>query len=91
MRLDLMNPKLKHHGLGTAILSNGSFEMLEAAVRNSSLEEFLDGVYSVDTISLFKPNPQVYQLAVDQLDCDPKEILFFSSNGIWKIINIAKH
>ena len=80
--------KLKYHGLGTAILSNGSFEMLEAAVRNSSLEEFLDGVFSVDTIRLFKPDPQVYQMAVDQLGCDPKEILFFSSNA-WDVCGSA--
>ena len=80
--------KLKHHGLGTAILSNGSLEMLEAAVRNSSLEELLDGVYSVDTIRIFKPDPQVYQLAVDQFGCDPKEILFFSSNA-WDVCGSA--
>ena len=80
--------KLKDHGLGTAILSNGSLEMLEAAVCNSSLEELLDGVYSVDTIRLFKPDPQVYQLAVDQLGCDPKEILFFSSNA-WDVCGSA--
>tara|TARA_B100001964_G_scaffold143722_1_gene158390 strand:+ start:105 stop:794 length:690 start_codon:yes stop_codon:yes gene_type:complete len=80
--------KLRQHGLGTAILSNGSFEMLEAGVRNSSLEELLDGVFSVETIRMFKPDPQVYQLAVDQLGCDPQEILFFSSNA-WDVSGSA--
>ena len=80
--------KLKQHGLCTAILSNGSFEMLEAGVRNSGLEELLDGVFSVETIRIFKPDPQVYQLAVDQLACDPQEILFFSSNA-WDVSGAA--
>ena len=80
--------RLRQHGLGTAILSNGSFEMLEAGVRNSHLEELLDGVFSVDTIRIFKPDPQVYQLAVDQLGCDPQEILFFSSNA-WDVSGSA--
>ena len=80
--------KLKQQGLGTAILSNGSFEMLEAGVRNSGLEELLDGVFSVETIRIFKPDPQVYQLAVDQLGCDPQEILFFSSNA-WDVSGSA--
>ena len=80
--------KLKQQGLGTAILSNGSFEMLEAGVRNSGLEELLDGVFSVETIRIFKPDPQVYQLAVDQLACDPQEILFFSSNA-WDVSGSA--
>ena len=80
--------KLKQHGLGTAILSNGSFEMLESGVRNSGLKELLDGVFSVETIRIFKPDPQVYQLAVDQLGCDPQEILFFSSNA-WDVSGSA--
>ena len=80
--------KLKQHGLGTAILSNGSFEMLEAGVRNSGLKELLDGVFSVETIRIFKPDPQVYQLAVDQLGCDPQEVLFFSSNA-WDVSGSA--
>ena len=62
--------------------------MLEAGVRNSHLEELLDGVFSVDTIRIFKPDPQVYQLAVDQLGCDPQEILFFSSNA-WDVSGAA--
>jgi FMN phosphatase YigB (HAD superfamily) len=41
--------------------------MLEAGVRNSHLEELLDGVFSVDTIRIFKPDPNIYQLVVDQL------------------------
>ena len=80
--------KLKKLGLGTAILSNGTLEMLEAGVRNSQLEDLLDAVFSVDTIRIFKPDPQVYQLAVDQLGCNPKEILFFSSNA-WDVSGAA--
>ena len=38
-------------------------------------------MFSVETIRMFKPDSQVYQLAVDQLACDPQEILFFSSNA----------
>jgi 2-haloacid dehalogenase len=58
--------------------------MLEAGVRNCNLEEILDSVFSVDSIGIFKPAPQVYQLATDQLRCTPEEILFFSSNS-WDV------
>ena len=80
--------KLKELKLGTAILSNGTLEMLDAGVRNSSLNELLDAVFSVDTIRIFKPDPQVYQMAVDQLGCTPQEILFFSSNA-WDVSGAA--
>ena len=76
--------KLKQMGLGTAILSNGSPEMLEAGVRNSKLGKFLDYIISVDIIKIFKPSPKVYQLATDQLGCNTEEILFFSSNA-WDV------
>ena len=80
--------KLKQMGLGTAILSNGSGEMLEAGVRNSKLGKFLDYIISVDIIKIFKPSPKVYQLATDQLGCNTKEILFFSSNA-WDVSGAA--
>ena len=79
---------MKQQGLGIAILSNGSFEMLEAGVRNSHFEELLDGVFSVDTIRIFKPDLQVYQLVFNQLGCDPQKILFFSSKA-WDVSGSA--
>ena len=79
---------LKALGLGTAVLSNGAPKMLEAAVLNSNIEKILDSVFSVDSIGIFKPAPQVYQLATDQLGCTPEEILFFSSNA-WDVSGAA--
>ena len=80
--------KIKQMGLGTAILSNGSPEMLEAGVSNNNLGKILDAIISVDTIKVFKPSPKVYQLATDQLGCDREEILFFSSNA-WDVSGAA--
>ena len=62
--------------------------MLEAGVSNSHLEDVLDSVFSADTIGVFKPAPQVYQLAADQLGSTPEEILFFSSNA-WDVSGAA--
>ena len=45
-------------------------------------------MFSVDTIRIFKPDPNIYQLVVDQLGCDPQEILFFSSNA-WDVSGSA--
>ena len=80
--------KIKQMGLGTAILSNGSPEMLKAGVRNSNLGKVMDSIISVDTIEIFKPSPKVYKLATDQLGCNPEEILFFSSNA-WDVSGAA--
>ena len=80
--------KIKQMGLGTAILSNGSQEMLKAGVDNSNLGKVIDSIISVETIKIFKPSPKVYKLATDKLDCNPEEILFFSSNA-WDVSGAA--
>jgi len=73
--------RLKDGGMRTALLSNGSPEMLDAAVRNSKLEDLLDAVFSVDELGIFKPHPSVYQLAVDGLGVEPSQVSFQSSNA----------
>ena len=79
---------LKDRGYGTAILSNGSPEMLSSGVRNSRLEDLLDAVFSVEDVGVFKPDPRVYQLAVERLQTEPRKILFFSSNA-WDVCGSA--
>ena len=73
--------RLKALGLKTAILSNGAPAMLEAVVGNAKIGSLLDAVLSVEEVGVYKPHPKVYQLAVDRLAVDAKEILFLSSNA----------
>jgi 2-haloacid dehalogenase len=61
-----------------AILSNGSPDMLEPLVRNSGLR--FDAVLSVDELKVYKPAPQVYELAVRRLGVAKERIGFVSSN-----------
>jgi 2-haloacid dehalogenase len=52
--------------------------MLDPLVRHSGLK--FDAVLSVDEVGIFKPAPQVYQLAVDRLGVAQERIGFVSSN-----------
>ena len=72
---------LKDRGLVTAILSNGTPNMLEAAVQAAGLAPVLDFVLSVEEVGVFKPDPRVYQLAVDRLRIPASAISFQSSNA----------
>jgi 2-haloacid dehalogenase len=73
--------RLKQAGVKTAILSNGSPEMLRAVVDNAKLGALLDAVLSVEEVGVFKPHPKVYQLAVDRLGVERGAISFQSSNA----------
>lgn len=73
--------QLKAAGLRLAILSNGTPEMLAAAIENSGIVDLLDAVLSVEEAGVFKPHPSVYRLATARLALAPAEICFLSSNG----------
>ena len=73
--------KLKDSGQKIAILSNGSPAMLEAVVKSSGLEDLVEIILSVEMVGIFKPDPAVYQLAVNQLGVTAAEIVFMSSNA----------
>ncbi len=72
---------LKDRGLATAILSNGSPDMLDGAVSSAGIGEVLDAVLSVQSVGVFKPHDKVYDLVGDHFSCTRSEVLFVSSNG----------
>jgi len=81
--------RLRESGAATAILSNGSPDMLDAAVQSAGLSGLLDAVISVDAVKTFKTAPQVYQMVTDTFDLQPGEISFQSSNR-WDIAGAHK-
>lgn len=72
---------LKAAGRRTAILSNGSPDMLSEAVNSAGLSDVLDDVISVDAVGVNKPHPSVYQLVEDVTGTPPNQVVFVSSNG----------
>jgi 2-haloacid dehalogenase len=71
-----------------AILSNGSPDMLLSLVSNSKL--FFDAVISVDELKIYKPAPQVYELAVKKLGV-PKERIGFVSSNCWDALGAKSY
>ena len=71
---------LKGRGHATAILSNGSPEMLTTAVEAAGIGNDLDDVLSVDSIRIYKPRAEAYALATARFKIEPSEVVFVSSN-----------
>lgn len=76
-----MLARLRAAGRATAILSNGSPQMLDGAVSSAGIGEFLDAVLSVESVGVFKPDRRVYDLVGARFGTRPEEVLFVSSNG----------
>jgi 2-haloacid dehalogenase len=77
--------ELKARGASTAILSNGSPEMLIAAVGSAGIGAELDATLSVDAIRMYKPRPEAYALVTETFKLRPADVLFVSSNR-WDVM-----
>jgi 2-haloacid dehalogenase len=67
-----------------AILSNGSPEMLTAAVKYAALGDTFSDVISADEVKIYKSSPRVYGLVSPHLSVPDNAIAFISSN-FWDI------
>ncbi len=81
--------RLRARGVPTAILSNGSPEMLEAAVRSSGLTGLFDAVLSVEKVG-FKPSTAAYDLVGAHFGVAPAEARFVTSNG-WDAAGASRY
>lgn len=79
---------LKDQGMVTGILSNGSPDMLDAAVESAGIAQWLDVVLSVEDVGVFKPHRWVYDLVGSHFGSQASEVLFVSSNG-WDAAHAA--
>ncbi|MGF1658942.1 MAG: haloacid dehalogenase type II [Rubrimonas sp.] len=79
--VESMLRRLKEAEHKTAILSNGSPDMLGGALRASGLTGLFDKVISVEEAGVFKPARAVYDLVGAHFGVEsPGEVLFVSSN-----------
>jgi 2-haloacid dehalogenase len=77
--------ELHRRAIPAGILSNGSPEMLAAAVRSAGFEPLLQHVLSVHAVQRFKTDPAAYALGPAAFGLAARDMLFVSSNG-WDAI-----
>lgn len=73
--------ELKAMGLPLAILSNGTPEMLDIAVKSAGMNGLFDRLLSVDAVGKYKTAAEAYALGPAAFGLPAREILFVSSNG----------
>ncbi|HYF09274.1 MAG TPA: haloacid dehalogenase type II, partial [Acetobacteraceae bacterium] len=72
---------VRARGIATAILSNGTMNMLIAACEAAGIKALVDEILSVEEVGVFKPDRRVYQLATRQFGCPADRMVFVSSNA----------
>lgn len=64
-----------------AILSNGTPTMLETLVENTGIADRFEAIISAHDVQTFKPQPAVYEQAVDRLGVPFEDCWLVSANG----------
>lgn len=80
--------ELKQLGLPLAILSNGTPEMLDIAVKSAGMNGIFEHLLSVEAVKKYKTTPEAYRLGPDAFKLPTREILFVSAN-CWDAIGAA--
>jgi 2-haloacid dehalogenase len=77
-------PKIARLGVALGILSNMTGSMLESGLAKAKLRSLFSHVLSTDSVRSYKPAVPAYQLGVNTLELEPREILFVAFSG-WDV------
>jgi 2-haloacid dehalogenase len=72
---------LKESGLRLALLSNFSPAMFDGNIAGTELEGTFEFRLSTDAVSVYKPDPRAYRMAIDAFRLKREEILFAAFAG----------
>lgn len=77
--------RLKAAGFGLVTLTNGSYEVAIAQIRNSGIAGYLDSALSVDEARRFKPAPEVYLTAAMRIGVEVDEAMMIAAHD-WDVL-----
>ena len=61
--------------------SNGVADAISGLLEHAGIDQYFEGVVSVDALQTFKPSPDVYHHFIEVADTDPENCWLVSSNG----------
>jgi 2-haloacid dehalogenase len=72
---------LKNAGVRIITITNFTPTMLRANAERAALTGYFEALVSTDALRLYKPDPRAYQLGMNQLHLEKREILFAAFGG----------
>ena len=72
--------KLKSEGYKLGVASNSIRSTIDVMMQKSCLHGYFDVMLSADDVTNPKPNPEIYETAIQRLGLDPCEVLIVEDN-----------
>lgn len=76
--LVLLNQMNKYVKMG--IITNGSVQRQNAKIKNSKLNSYFETIIISEEVGLSKPDKKIFDLALDELDVVPEDVLFIGDD-----------
>ena len=70
-------------------LTNGNQETAEAQLKYAKIDEYFNGIYSVDVVGKFKPHPSTYKKVLKDYKLKAQEAIMVAAHG-WDIAGAQK-
>ncbi len=80
---------LRENGISVIVVSNSSLEMIGLQLANAGIINFVDGYYSVDAVSRYKPFKEVYRYVADQESLKLEEVMMIACHD-WDLFGAKK-
>tara|TARA_Y100001958_G_scaffold130371_1_gene99236 strand:+ start:94 stop:753 length:660 start_codon:yes stop_codon:yes gene_type:complete len=71
---------LKKKNFKLAILSNGTPTLLNELVTSNNLNNLFDNLFSIEEVSVYKPDKRVYEIPIKKYNIKADEVTFLSAN-----------
>lgn len=71
--------KVRSH-VKTAIVTNGGTQVQKAKIMKTNLDLFFEVIIVSDEVGIAKPDPGIFELALNRLDVSPESTLFVGDN-----------
>jgi putative hydrolase of the HAD superfamily len=81
--LDLMRTLKTRYGLKIVVVTNDGREFIVHRIRRFGLKEFVDFFVVSCFVQSRKPETQIYQLALDMAQVDPKEVVYIDDQRLF--------
>jgi 2-haloacid dehalogenase len=81
--------RLKNAGKTTAVFTNGTRAMVDAAIAAAGIGGLLDHVVTVEAVGAYKPSPAVYSHAMSSVGIGAAHDIVFVSSNRWDVAGAA--
>jgi putative hydrolase of the HAD superfamily len=73
---------LRNHEFRIGIVSNGQTDMQTAKIAHLGFDSLADVVLISETVGIKKPDPKIFQMALEMLECDAASTLFVGDHPV---------